>query len=327
MGDWLLAHEGPLRLGVFLGLFALLAALQAWRPLRGVRAPWRRFGRHLLLALLGSALVRLVFPLLAVAVGAAADARDTGLLQWLALPAWAQVLAGVVLLDLAIYWQHRVFHRVPLLWRLHRMHHSDTEFEVSTAIRFHPLEIALSMLIKIGVVGVLGVPAAGVLLFEILLNATALFSHADLRLPAAPERLLRSLDAHAHMSVDGAASEASAWVVFDGIPERHIALELVEAATRADPQTQTYELTFRMTDAAELVVLPGMSATVTVDISRLLRAEPQTWVPASAVTANGTRWRTPNGCRSMATSAPCMRWRWHAALTISGIWANSGWCS
>ena len=103
-----------------------------------------------------------------------------------------------------------------------------------------------------------------------------------------PERLLRSLDAHAHMSVDGAASEASAWVVFDGIPERHIALELVEAATRADPQTQTYELTFRMTDAAELVVLPGMSATVTVDISRLLRAEPQTWVPASAVTADVT---------------------------------------
>ena len=193
MGDWLLAHEGQLRLGVFFALFTVLAALQAWRPLRGVRPPWRRFGRHLLLALLGSALVRLLFPLLAVAVGAAADARDTGLLQWLALPAWAQVLAGVVLLDLAIYWQHRVFHRVPLLWRLHRMHHSDTEFEVSTAIRFHPLEIALSMLIKIGVVAVLGVPAAGVLLFEILLNASALFSHADLRLPAAPERLLRSV--------------------------------------------------------------------------------------------------------------------------------------
>lgn len=193
MGDWLLAHEGPVRLGVFFGLFALLAALQAWHPLRGISTPWRRFGRHLWLAVLGTALVRLAFPVVAVAVGAAVDARDTGLLQRLALPAWAQILAGVVLLDLAIYWQHRVFHRVPLLWRLHRMHHSDIEFEVSTAIRFHPLEIALSMLIKIGVVAALGVPAVGVLLFEILLNATALFSHADLRLPAALDRGLRAL--------------------------------------------------------------------------------------------------------------------------------------
>ncbi len=101
-----------------------------------------------------------------------------------------------------------------------------------------------------------------------------------------PERLLRSLEAHADMSVEAAASEASAWLTFDGIPDRHITLELVEAATRADPQTQTYELTFRMSDSAELVVLPGMSATVTVDLSRLLRAEPQTWVPVSAVTAD-----------------------------------------
>lgn len=193
MGEWLLAHEGPLRLGVFVGLFGLLALLQAWRPLRGVHKPWRRFGRHLLLAALGSALVRLALPVLAVAVGATVDARDLGLLQWLSLPAWAQILAGVVLLDLAIYWQHRVFHRVPLLWRLHRMHHSDTEFEVSTAIRFHPLEIALSMLIKIALVAALGVPAVGVLLFEILLNATALFSHADLRLPPSLDRAVRSV--------------------------------------------------------------------------------------------------------------------------------------
>ena len=193
MGAWLLAHEGPLRLGVFFGLFALLAALQAWRPLRGVRAPWRRFGRHLWLALMGSALVRLAFPVVAVATGAWAQARGVGLLQVVTLPGWAQIVAGVVLLDLAIYVQHLVFHRVPLLWRLHRMHHSDTEFEVSTAVRFHPLEIALSMLIKIGVVAALGVPAVGVLVFEILLNATALFSHADLRLPPALDRAVRSL--------------------------------------------------------------------------------------------------------------------------------------
>lgn len=101
-----------------------------------------------------------------------------------------------------------------------------------------------------------------------------------------PERLLRSFEAQKDMSVEGTASEASAWVNFDGAPGRRIALALVEAATRADPQTQTYELTFRMANPADMVVLPGMSATVTVDFSRLLRAEPAMWIPASAVTAD-----------------------------------------
>lgn len=192
-GGWLLAHEPALRLGVFVSLFGLLALLQ-WRwPLRGVRAPWQRWARHLSLAALGTALVRLCFPVAAVAMGAKVDALNLGLLQIWQLPEPWLVALGIVLMDLAIYWQHRLFHRVPLLWRLHRMHHSDTEFEVSTAIRFHPLEIALSMLIKIGVIVAFGIPALAVLLFEILLNATALFSHADWRLPAALDRRLRLL--------------------------------------------------------------------------------------------------------------------------------------
>lgn len=193
MDTWLLAHEGPLRLGVFFGLFAVLAALQAWRPLRGVTGAWRRFGRHLGIAVLGTLLVRLCFPWVAMAAGAQAQASGIGLLQWAPLPLALQVVLGVVLLDLAIYWQHRLFHRLPWLWRLHRVHHSDTQFETSTAIRFHPVEIALSMAIKIACVLLLGVPAVGVLLFEILLNATALFSHSDLRLPARLERPLRWL--------------------------------------------------------------------------------------------------------------------------------------
>lgn len=191
MGAWLLAHEAALRLSGFFGLFVLLAVLQAARPLRGVSGVWGRFGRHLLLALLGSLLVRLVFPWLAVAAGALAQARGYGLLPWLGLPEPAQLLAGILLLDFAIYWQHRIFHRLPWLWRLHRVHHSDTQFEVSTAIRFHPLEIALSMAIKIGCVLALGVPAVAALLFEILLSATALFSHTDVRLPARIDATLR----------------------------------------------------------------------------------------------------------------------------------------
>ncbi|GMU42617.1 MAG: sterol desaturase family protein [Xanthomonadales bacterium] len=193
MEAWLLAHEGPLRLAVFLGLFALLAGLQTWRPLRGVTGIWRRFGRHLALAALGTLLVRLCFPWLAVAAGAWTQAEGVGLLPWLGAPPALQLLLGVVLLDLCIYWQHRIFHRLPWLWRLHRMHHSDIEFELSTAIRFHPLEIALSMAIKLACVAALGAPPLAVLAFEILLNACSLFSHADLRLSAVIERPLRAL--------------------------------------------------------------------------------------------------------------------------------------
>lgn len=193
MTEWLLAHEIALRSGIFASLFLLFALMQALRPFRGVTSLWRRFARHLLLATLGTLLARLLFPLVAIAVAAEVDAANFGLLQLGDIPFALQVLAGVVLLDLVIYMQHRVFHRVPWFWRLHRMHHSDTEFEVSTAIRFHPLEIALSMLIKIFMIVVCGVPALAVLLFEILLNATALFSHADISLPPRLDRRLRWL--------------------------------------------------------------------------------------------------------------------------------------
>lgn len=191
MSDWLLQHEIALRCGVFVGLFVLLAALQSLRPFRKVSAPWRRWARHLVLATLGTLLVRLLFPVVAIAVAAEVDAADFGLLQLGSAPLALQVLGGVIVLDLIIYLQHRIFHGVPWLWRLHRMHHSDTEFEVSTAIRFHPLEIALSMLIKIAMIVICGIPALAVLLFEILLNATSLFSHADISLSRRLDRALR----------------------------------------------------------------------------------------------------------------------------------------
>lgn len=191
MTDWLLQHEIALRFGIFGGLFLLLAAVQALRPFRGVSGPWRRWVRHLLIATLGTVLVRLLFPVAAIAMAAEVDSANFGLLQMKSLPFALQVLIGVVVLDLVIYLQHRLFHYAPWLWRLHRMHHSDTEFEVSTAIRFHPLEIVLSMLIKIAVIVIFGLPALAVLLFEILLNATALFSHADISLPPRLDRVLR----------------------------------------------------------------------------------------------------------------------------------------
>ena len=109
----------------------------------------------------------------------------------LALPALAQVVIAVVVLDLVIYLQHVLFHAIPVLWRLHRMHHADLEFDVTTGVRFHPVEIIISMVIKIGVVAALGAPALGVLAFEVLLNATSMFSHSNVRLPQPIDRVLR----------------------------------------------------------------------------------------------------------------------------------------
>lgn len=193
MSDWLLAQEAPLRLGVFCGLWLLLATMETVRPFRPEVARASRWIRHLLLVALGSLLTRFALPMLAVAAALLADERGQGLLNLLAVPAWLAIPLGIVLLDLAIYWQHRVFHLWPPLWRLHRTHHSDTSFELSTAVRFHPIEIWLSMSIKVAVVTLLGIPAIAVLLFEILLNASSLFTHSNFSLPAGLDQRLRRL--------------------------------------------------------------------------------------------------------------------------------------
>jgi sterol desaturase/sphingolipid hydroxylase (fatty acid hydroxylase superfamily) len=120
-----------------------------------------------------------------------AETRGWGLFNLMAVPAWVGVVSSVVVLDLAIYLQHVLFHAVPVLWRLHRMHHADLEFDVSTGLRFHPLEILLSMLIKFTVIVALGAPAVAVLIFEVLLNATSMFNHGNVRIPTSLDRTLR----------------------------------------------------------------------------------------------------------------------------------------
>jgi sterol desaturase/sphingolipid hydroxylase (fatty acid hydroxylase superfamily) len=120
-----------------------------------------------------------------------AESRGWGLFHLLDTPLWLSLVVSVAALDFAIYLQHRLFHAVPLLWRLHRMHHADLEIDVTTGARFHPIEILLSMIIKLGVVIALGAPAAAVLMFEVLLNATSMFNHGNVRLPLAADRLLR----------------------------------------------------------------------------------------------------------------------------------------
>lgn len=188
----ILSHEPLLRLLPFAGVFALMAVAEALYPRRPRQHPrWRRWPSNLGIVLLDTLVLRLVFPTAAVGVALAAEARGAGLLPWLGLSGPAAAVLAILLLDLVIYLQHRLFHAVPLLWRLHRMHHADLDFDVTTGLRFHPLEILGSMLIKLAAVVALGAPAVAVLLFEILLNATSLFNHANLRLPARLDRVLR----------------------------------------------------------------------------------------------------------------------------------------
>jgi len=187
------ALEGSLRGTAFLGAIAVLALLQ-WRyALRGDSRLNRRQLVNVGLVVIDTAVVRLAFPVLAVGLAYFVHQQDGGLFGALALPSWLEAALAVLLLDLAIYWQHRLMHRIPVLWRLHRVHHSDTAFDLTTGVRFHPLEIALSMLIKLGLVAALGPHPGAVLAFELLLSLGSLWTHTDIALPGHVDRSLRRL--------------------------------------------------------------------------------------------------------------------------------------
>ncbi|WP_370870522.1 sterol desaturase family protein [Pseudotabrizicola sp.] len=190
--DIILAQEPTLRLAVFLGVLVGMAGWELAAPRRRQEIPRViRWTNNLALVVVDTIILRLTFPILAVGLALMAEARGWGLFNALDVPFWLAAVLSVLLLDLAIYLQHVLFHSVPGLWRLHRMHHADLEFDVTTGLRFHPVEIVLSMVIKLAIVAALGAPAVAVLIFEVLLNATALFNHANVRLPAGLDRVLR----------------------------------------------------------------------------------------------------------------------------------------
>jgi sterol desaturase/sphingolipid hydroxylase (fatty acid hydroxylase superfamily) len=192
MADVLLAKEPLIRLVAFAGVFATMAAWEVLAPRREQKiGRGTRWPSNIGIVVLDTLLVRVVFPTTAVGLALIAESRGWGLLHAGGLPTWANVLVAVVALDLAIYLQHVLFHAVPALWRLHRMHHADQEIDVTTGARFHPIEILLSMGLKLGVVAALGAPAVAVLIFEILLNATAMFNHSNVRMAARLDRALR----------------------------------------------------------------------------------------------------------------------------------------
>ncbi len=192
MTEFILTHQTAIRLTLFC---AILGAMMGWE----VTAPRRelsagrmvRWTSNLGLVALNSVTIRLLFPVAAAGVAATAADRGWGVLNAFMAPGWIAVIVSVIALDLAIYAQHVVFHKVPILWRLHRMHHTDVDIDTTTGIRFHPIEIVLSMGIKMAVIVALGAPPVAVILFEILLNATAMFNHGNVRLAAAVDRTLR----------------------------------------------------------------------------------------------------------------------------------------
>jgi sterol desaturase/sphingolipid hydroxylase (fatty acid hydroxylase superfamily) len=194
LADILFAHEPWIRLGAFAGVFATMALWELMAPRRPQTiGRLRRWPANLGVVVIDTLLVRLIFPTAAVGVALVAEVGGWGLLPALDAPSWLAIIIAVIVLDLAIYLQHVLFHAVPVLWRLHRMHHADLEIDVTTGTRFHPIEILLSMAIKLGVVAALGAPAVAVLIFEVLLNATSMFNHGNVRLPQRLDRVLRWL--------------------------------------------------------------------------------------------------------------------------------------
>ena len=192
MSDLLLKNEPLIRLTFFLGVLVGMAVWEVAAPRRRREIPrLLRWTNNLGLVVVDTIVVRLTFPIVAVGLALLAEKRGWGLFNTLAVPEWFAVPASVIALDLVIYLQHVMFHAVPALWRLHRMHHADLEFDVTTGLRFHPIEILLSMGLKLAVVVALGPPAIAMLIFEVLLNATAMFNHSNIHIPLELDRMLR----------------------------------------------------------------------------------------------------------------------------------------
>ena len=192
MIEQLLHNEPLIRLSAFIGILLIMAGWETLMPKRNREVSrWVRWPNNLILVALNTAVLRVLFPVAAIGVALYAQNHNWGIINRFGVPAGYAVPAAVIALDCAIYLQHRMFHAVPLLWRLHRMHHSDIDIDVTTGARFHPVEIVLSMLIKFAVIVLLGVPPVAVLIFEVLLNATAMFNHANVSIPGGLDKVLR----------------------------------------------------------------------------------------------------------------------------------------
>ena len=194
LSEFILANELPIRLGFFFGVFGVMALWELISPRRRLRTSKAvRWINNLGLVFFNSFVLRLVFPAAAVGMAVFAAEQGWGLFNYFDTPLWLAVLLSVAAMDFFIWLQHVMVHAIPVLWRLHRVHHADLDFDVTTGARFHTLEILLSMLIKFAVIMLLGPPVVAIVIFEVVLNATAMFNHSNVRIPPHLDSLLRLL--------------------------------------------------------------------------------------------------------------------------------------
>lgn len=192
MEAFILHNEPIIRLGFFLGVLILVAIWEFFAPKRVLLiSKLQRWSSNLGLVVLNTVVLRLLFPFAAVGVAVWAQQQGWGLFNAIERTEWVAIVGSIIVLDFAIWLQHVIVHAIPLLWRLHRVHHADLDYDVTTGLRFHPLEIVLSMLIKFSVILLLGPPVVAVIMFEVILNATAMFNHGNIHLPSKLDRVIR----------------------------------------------------------------------------------------------------------------------------------------
>ena len=188
----LIEHEPIIRTCIFLSLFVILACAEFFFPLAKRKClRIHQWFVNLSIVFIANISLNLILPLLAVGVAQYAIEHSLGVFNIIAIPYWASIVLSLFMLDLLIYGQHLLMHKIPLLWKLHRMHHTELGLDVSSAVRFHPIEIIISMLIKMLFVLLMGIPVAAVIIFEVILNALALFNHSNLKLNKRVDNYLR----------------------------------------------------------------------------------------------------------------------------------------
>ena len=192
MLDFIAQNESLIRLGFFLGILVIMGLWESLAPARQLSVSrGYRWLNNLSLVVVNTVIVRIIFPAAAVGVALVAQQQGWGVLSLLDWPLWLLVLTSVVVMDFMIWLQHVTVHAIPMLWRLHRVHHADPDYDTTTGLRFHPLEILLSMIIKFIVIIALGPPVVAVIIFEVVLNGMAMFNHGNVRLPATLDKLIR----------------------------------------------------------------------------------------------------------------------------------------
>jgi sterol desaturase/sphingolipid hydroxylase (fatty acid hydroxylase superfamily) len=192
MNNFIITNEAIIRLSAFLAIITIMAIWETMKPIMTLSiSKKQRWMNNFGLVALNVIILRILFPTAAVGAAIYATEHSWGLFNNMTLSSWITVIISLIIMDMLIYFQHRIFHKIPILWRLHLVHHADLDYDLSTGLRFHPIEIILSMLIKFAIILILGIPIIAVILFEIILNSVAIFNHSNISFPKKLDRILR----------------------------------------------------------------------------------------------------------------------------------------